>query len=92
MRSSKGATAKIAADLQDGDVLDEEDLVYVKMGDRTTSFIIDKEQTPFVLMTDGYWEHPKHLTVSKADMQHLKALITAHFAAQGHAVVFDEDE
>jgi len=85
-------TAKIAARMKNDTVLEEEEIVYAKLADRTTSFLIDKEQSPYTLLCTGYWEHPKHQNISKADQKQLKELVTRHYGANGQAVVFEDEE
>ena len=91
-KADKSKVAKISAHMKNNTVLEDEEIVYAKLNDRTTSFLINKEQTPYNLLYSGYWEYPKHQSISKADRKRLKELVTRHFAANGQAVMFEDED
>ncbi|MBQ8683854.1 MAG: hypothetical protein IJ518_05005 [Clostridia bacterium] len=91
-RKDKNDTAKIAARMHGGEVLEKEDLLFIKYNGRVTTFLMDKEAEAIVLFPSETWEYPKQQRISKADRATLKEKAVRYFAGKNQTVIFADAE
>ena len=91
-REDKQVSEKLAASLQDGQILVQEDVLYIRQGEQITSFLVDTEETPLLLFTDGCWDYPKRRQIRKTDMAALKESVRRYYAEQKLAVTFADEQ
>lgn len=92
----KRTEKKIYKNLNDGDVFEKDNLLYLKKGGRVTSFLIlEGEENPqdnVSVAIGGFWDYPKKNNISKKDIVTLKEMTVQYLGSKNKQVEFIEME
>lgn len=92
MKDSNKKMNKRMASMADGQILLEEDLLYIKRGERAVCLWVerDEEKKTAEVEAVSHWSYPKTQPIAKKTIQEIKTDITRYFADQGYGVTFEE--
>lgn len=93
LKGSDKAMNKRMAAMKDGQIIWEEDLLYVKWGDRAICQWVkaDTAQRNAKVEAITYWSYPKNNPIAKKTIQEIEIAITRYFSNQGYRISFEED-
>ena len=91
VQKDKRISRHLAKTMQDGELVQKDDTLYIKRGDRTAVFLT-VEDTPdrVCVLVEDCWCYPKHHKISKALLADMKSQIQEHFSKQQVSVHFEE--
>ena len=92
MKDGSKKMSKRMASMADGQILLEEDLLYIKRGERAVCLWAEQneEEKMVVMEPVTQWSYPKEQPIAKKTIQELQTAITRYFADQGYGVTFEE--
>lgn len=90
--SYKEMSKRMAA-MKDGQIIWEEDLLYVKWGERAICQWVaaDTAQRKAKVEAITYWSYPKTNPIAKKTIREMEIAINRYFSNQGYQVSFEED-
>ena len=92
MKDGSKKMSKRMASMADGQILLEEDLLYIKRGERAVCLWVerDEEKKTAEVESVSHWIYPKTQPIAKKTIQEIQTAITRYFADQGYGVTFEE--
>ncbi len=89
-------TKKIYKNLNNGEVFEKDNLLYINKDGRVTTFLVleneECTQDTVDLVVSGFWDYPKKNKISKKDIISLKEQAVEYFGSKNKKVEFIEDE
>lgn len=85
---------KRMAGMKDGQILWEDDLLYVKWGEKAVCQWAEQDQAQRKVTIESVtlWSYPKANPIAKKTIREIEMTITRYFSNQGYAVTFEEDK
>ncbi|MBE6749403.1 MAG: hypothetical protein E7557_09290 [Ruminococcaceae bacterium] len=85
---------KVFKNLKDKQVVFEDDLIYVKFGERGVSLLVELNEESKTATMDSFdmWDYPKVNQIAKETIPQIERLIINFFAKEGYTVKFESLE
>lgn len=92
LKDTEKEMKKQMTSMTDGQILREDDLLYVKWGEKAVCLTVaeDKQQRKAVVEPVTHWSYPKSNPIGKKTIGEIELAITRHFSNQGYGVTFEE--
>lgn len=92
MKDGSKKMSKRMASMADGQILLEENLLYIKRGERAVCLWVerDEEKKTAEVESVSHWSYPKTQPIARKTIQEIQTAITRYFADQGYGVTFEE--
>lgn len=80
--------------MADGQIILEEDLLYLKWGEKAVCLWVDwdEEKKTAEVESVTHWNYPKANPIAKKTIAEIKSAIIRHFSNQGYTITFEEND
>lgn len=91
-KESKASAKRLMSAMGDGDLQQQDDLLYIKREERVASFLVaETQEDHVVIFEDDCWSYPKHHKIAAAVLNDIKTQVIEYYAAQDLMVKFSDD-